>query len=139
MVQSEGIRSSKRAAYPLTPNFNISGLYRGHANERVFPQAHGEQMTFQIPETPDALLTRDHTAAALTASGFPVKAKTLATQATRGGGPPYPLFGPKPLYRCGDAFGIKSLYRWGASLVWARAFLSKPLTSTSELDRVSAT
>jgi hypothetical protein len=83
-------------------------------------------MTFQIPETPDALLTRDHTAAALTASGFPVKAKTLATKATRGGGPPYQLFGTKPLYRWGDALG------------WARARLSKPVTSTSELDRVAA-
>jgi hypothetical protein len=83
-------------------------------------------MTSQIPENPDALLTRDHAAAALTAAGFPVKAKTLATKATRGGGPPYQLFGTKPLYRWGDALG------------WARARLSKPLHSTSELDRAPA-
>src|SRR5271170_840274 len=38
---------------------------------------------------PDALLTRAATAAALTDTGFPVSPATLATQATRGGGPPY--------------------------------------------------
>jgi hypothetical protein len=84
-------------------------------------------MNFQIPESPDALLTRDHTAAALTASGFPVKAKTLATKATRGGGPTYRLFGTKPLYR------------WGDALRWANARLSKPVTNTSELDAVPVT
>lgn len=41
-------------------------------------------MTF-IPDDPDTLLTRDQTAAALTTAGFPVRAKTLATKATRGG------------------------------------------------------
>ena len=40
----------------------------------------------QIPENPNALLTRDETASALTAAGFPVGPKALATKATRGGG-----------------------------------------------------
>jgi len=48
-------------------------------------------MPTSIPDDPDALLTRDATAAALTAAGFPVSAKTLGGEATRGGGPPYGL------------------------------------------------
>ena len=56
-----------------------------------------------IPDTPDALLTRDRTAEALTEAGFPVKSKTLATKATRGGGPPFSKFGPRALYRWDDA------------------------------------
>jgi hypothetical protein len=68
----------------------------------------------------DALLTRADAAAALTAAGFPVSAATLATKAVRGGGPPYCLFGRKPLY-C-----------WGDALKWAKARLSQPVTNTSE-------
>ncbi len=75
-----------------------------------------------VPEDPDALLTRDAVAMALTAAGFPVKAKTLATKATRGGGPPYRCFGPRPLYR------------WGDSLSWAQGRLSEPRRSTSDPD-----
>jgi hypothetical protein len=48
-----------------------------------------------IPNDPDALLTRDQVAAALSAAGFPVKPKTLATKASRGGGPQYRLFGAR--------------------------------------------
>jgi alkylation response protein AidB-like acyl-CoA dehydrogenase len=68
----------------------------------------------------DVLLTRADVASALTESGFPVSAATLATKAVRGGGPPYQLFGRKPLYR------------WGAALDWAHARLSRPVTNTSE-------
>lgn len=69
---------------------------------------------------PDALLTRDQTAAALTNAGYPVKAKTLATKATRGGGPPYRLFGTRPLYR------------WVDALAWAEARTGLPRVSTSD-------
>jgi len=75
-----------------------------------------------IPDCFDALLTREATAAALTACGFPVKSKTLATKASRGGGPPF------------MAFGARVLYRWGDSLAWAKSRLSKPRCSTSEAD-----
>src|SRR5215831_21292701 len=78
-------------------------------------------MTFNTQD-PDALLTRDQTAAALTACGFPIKPRTLSTKATRGGGPPYLLFGPRVLYR------------WGDALLWARGRLSAPRCSTSESD-----
>ena len=75
-----------------------------------------------IPDNPDAKLTRDQTAAALTESGFPTAAKTLATKASRGGGPPFQKYGPRVLYR------------WGNALGWARARLSAPRGSTSEGD-----
>jgi hypothetical protein len=73
-------------------------------------------------ELSDAFLTREQTAAALTARGFPVKAKTLSTKATRGGGPPYRLF------------GARVLYRWADALRWAEGRLSAPRGSTSEGD-----
>jgi hypothetical protein len=71
---------------------------------------------------PDQWLTREQAAAILTAAGFPVKAKTLATKATRGGGPPFRRFGTKPLYRRSDAFA------------WAESRLSAPMATTSERD-----
>jgi hypothetical protein len=81
-------------------------------------------MTNLIPESSDSLLTRDKTADALTQAGFPIKAKTLATKATRGGGPPYHKFGPRVLYR------------WGDALTWAEKRLSAAFCNTSERDVV---
>lgn len=73
-----------------------------------------------LPDDPEALLTRDDTAAALTKSGFPTSAKTLATKASRGGGPPFHRFGPRVLYR------------WRDALAWAQNRLGPTLLSTSE-------
>jgi hypothetical protein len=70
--------------------------------------------------TPNALLTRDAVATALTDAGFPISGATLATKATRGGGPPFRLFGRRPLYEC------------GAALAWAKSRLSEPATTSSE-------
>jgi hypothetical protein len=67
-----------------------------------------------IPEGVDTLLTRDQVAEALTDAGFPVRPKTLATKATRGGGPPFRCFGTKPLYR------------WSDALAWAQSRLGPP-------------
>jgi hypothetical protein len=75
-----------------------------------------------IPQTLDALLTRDRVAEALTEAGFPTKAKTLATKASRGGGPPFRKFGPR------------AIYRWADALEWAQERLSEPRFSTSEGD-----
>lgn len=75
----------------------------------------------QLPD-PEALLTREATAAALTAAGYPIKRKTLESMATRGGGPPYQTFGPRVLYR------------WKSSLAWAEARLTAPRFSTAEAD-----
>jgi hypothetical protein len=75
-----------------------------------------------IPDDPNALLLRGRTADALTAAGYPIKTKTLATKATRGGGPPYRLFGQR------------ALYRWGDALAWAQNRLTPPRATTSEID-----
>ena len=75
-----------------------------------------------IPKNPNVRLTRRKTADALTEAGFPVKETTLATKATRGGGPPY------------QKFGSRALYRWGDALLWAKGRLSAPRCSTSEGD-----
>jgi len=77
-------------------------------------------MSLAIPDDLAALLTRERAAEALTAAGFPVRPKTLATKATRGGGPPFRRFGKKPLYA------------WGDAIAWAESRLSAPLTNTSE-------
>jgi hypothetical protein len=75
-----------------------------------------------IPDTSDALLNRRDAAAALTAAGYPVARATLATRASRGGGPQYRKFGRVPLYR------------WGDLLAWAQSRMSEPMCSTSEAD-----
>jgi hypothetical protein len=75
-----------------------------------------------IPEYFDALLTRSATAEALSAAGFPIRSATLATKASRGGGPPFRRFGRIPLYR------------WGDALDWATSRLGPPICSTAELD-----
>lgn len=75
-------------------------------------------MTTEID--PNTLLTREQTAAALSAAGFPTKAKTLATKATRGGGPAYQLY------------SARALYRWGDALSWAKSRLAEPRRNTSE-------
>lgn len=72
------------------------------------------------PDQPDRLLTRDAVASALTAAGYAVSPKTLATKATRGGGPPY------------SRFNGRTLYRWGDALAWARAQTSDAHCSTAE-------
>jgi hypothetical protein len=75
-----------------------------------------------VPEDPEALLSRPQFGAALRAKGFPIADKTLATQASRGGGPPY------------RRFGSRVLYQWGSGLAWAQSRLSAPIGSTSEVD-----
>jgi hypothetical protein len=68
-----------------------------------------------IPDNPDALLSRQEAAEALTASGFPIRGATLARKACRHeDGPPYRHFGKFPRYR------------WGDCLAWAQSRLSSP-------------
>ena len=75
-----------------------------------------------LPNSAAALLTREAVAAALTAAGYPISPRTLATKATRGGGPPY------------SVFSGRALYRWGDTLEWAQSLTSAPRRSTSEAD-----
>jgi hypothetical protein len=73
-----------------------------------------------VPENLDALLTRAQAGSALREAGFPISDKTLATQASRGGGPPF------------QKFGARVLYRWGNALTWAQSRLTEPRNNTSE-------
>lgn len=75
-----------------------------------------------IPEHPDVRLTRRKTADKLTEAGFPVTEATLATKASRGGGPPF------------QKFGTRALYSWADALLWAKGRLSAPRCATSEGD-----
>ena len=68
------------------------------------------------------LLRRRDLAQALTDNGYPTATATLASWATRGGGPPYRMWGRIPLY-C-----------WGDALAWAERRLTKPRSSSSEAD-----
>ena len=75
-----------------------------------------------LPDHPDSLLTRRAAAAALTAAGYPTSSATLATLASRSGG---------PIYR---HYGARVVYRWAELLDWAQSRLSAPMRSTSEAD-----
>ncbi|MCB8877603.1 DNA-binding protein [Acidisoma silvae] len=77
------------------------------------------EKTVVIPANPDARLTRDEAAKFLTDLGFQTKPATLATIATRGGGPTFQHFGKRPLYRREDL------------LAWAHSKLSAPKHNTS--------
>jgi hypothetical protein len=74
----------------------------------------------------DALLTRDETAVALTAAGYPIRSATLGTKATRGGGPPF----------C--RFGARSLYRWGDAIDWAESRMTQSRTNGRDNDAAVA-
>ena len=71
---------------------------------------------------PKTRLRRADAAAALTAAGFPIAPLTLKTLATRGGGPPY------------SVFGRTALYAWADLLAWAEDRLTPPRRSTAESD-----
>jgi hypothetical protein len=75
-----------------------------------------------LPDDADRLLTRRDAAAALTAAGYRTAPATLATLASRGGG---------PVYR---HYGARVVYSWGDLLDWAKSRLSPPMRSTSEAD-----
>jgi hypothetical protein len=74
------------------------------------------------PENPNALLRRGELAKALSAAGFPTSPSTLATKASRGGGPPFRSYGRIPLYR------------WGDALSWAQSRMSAPRRASSSME-----
>jgi hypothetical protein len=80
----------------------------------------GEKMTSNLADGLNTLLTRNQLAAALTEVGYVTSPATLSTKATRGGGPPFSKWGPR------------AMYRWGDALAWAEGRLSAPRHSTSE-------
>ncbi|MGO9432559.1 hypothetical protein [Rhodoblastus sp.] len=72
---------------------------------------------------PDARLTRQELAKALTEAGYPISHSTLASMATRGGGPLFQHWGSKPIYA------------WAEAVAWAEARISRPVTTTAEAGR----
>jgi hypothetical protein len=88
------------------------------ATGQICSQVQGEKM--MLPD-PTALLTRQATANALTAAGYPTSVATLTTKATRGGGPQYHKWGPRVMYR------------WADALQWAESRLSGPRRNTSDV------
>lgn len=74
----------------------------------------------------ETLLLRRGAAVALTNAGYPVKATTLATLASRGGGPKFRRFGRTPLYR------------WGDLLEWVDAKSSPLGATTTECEALRA-
>ncbi len=78
-------------------------------------------------QNPEPLLLDRRAASALLAEiGIPCAAATLATLATRGGGPLYSKFGSRVVYRRDDL------------VTWAQAKLTPPRRSTSEADAAPA-
>jgi hypothetical protein len=73
-----------------------------------------------VPSDPNARLDRKTLALTLTAAGFPISHATLATLASRGGGPAFQLWGRKPLYP------------WRTTLEWAESRLTAPVRSTTQ-------
>jgi hypothetical protein len=71
---------------------------------------------------PETRLDRAQSAQALTEHGFKTAKSTLATLASRGGGPTFQKFGKAHV-----------LYRWADLVAWAQKRLSQPVNSTSEL------
>jgi hypothetical protein len=71
---------------------------------------------------PETLLTREKAASALTDIGYVTSRATLATKATRGGGPPFKKYGTRPLYR------------WGDLLSWAEERCTSLRHSSSQAD-----
>ena len=100
--------AASRRSPPNNLPWDISRVSKGAdqiaiaATRRSVP-TDGDTMSTPIPTStlgdPDALLTRDATAASLTAAGCSIAAKTLAGKATRGDGRPYGLFASRALYR----------------------------------------
>ena len=68
------------------------------------------------------LLRRRALAEALTRAGYTISEPTLATMASRGGGPKFRRFGRFPLYE------------WNDALAWAESRMSPKVCSTAELD-----
>lgn len=60
-------------------------------------------------EKNDPLLTRSQAAEALTEEGLPIQAQTLARLAVEGSGPPYRIWGRRPIYALSD------LHTWADS------------------------
>jgi len=69
---------------------------------------------------PETLLDRAQAAVAIRARGIRVSYATLATKATRGGGPPF------------KRFGKQAVYRWADVVAWIHETMGEAAKTTSE-------
>jgi hypothetical protein len=69
---------------------------------------------------PRTFLTRRQLPGPLKACGFDVPHDTLATMASRGGGPPF------------RKFGKSAVYQWADVVAWVRETMGEPARTTSE-------
>jgi hypothetical protein len=69
---------------------------------------------------PKTFLTRFQVSEALEACGIPLSYDTLATKATRGGGPPFRIFGKS------------AVYQWCDVVAWVLETMGEPARTTSE-------
>lgn len=94
-------------------------------NEAVAAGEISRPLTRRAPPNidPETLLSRRELSQALKELGTPFAEASLATMATRGSGPPF------------QKYGRRVTYKWGPSRDWALGRMSKPVNSTSELDR----
>jgi hypothetical protein len=69
---------------------------------------------------PQTFMTRFQLAETLELCGIPLSYETLANKATKGGGPPFRIFGKSPVYQ------------WGDVVAWLRETMGEPARTTSE-------
>jgi hypothetical protein len=69
---------------------------------------------------PRTFLTRYQLTDTLEQCGIPLSYDTLATKATRGGGPPFRIFGKS------------AIYQWCDVVAWVRETMGEPARTTSE-------
>jgi hypothetical protein len=69
---------------------------------------------------PRTFLTRFQVAETLELCGIPMSSDTLATKATRGGGPPFRIFGKS------------AVYQWADVVAWVIETMGEPARTTSE-------
>jgi hypothetical protein len=89
------------------------------------PAQHPPIPTPQTPKPLDSVdprtfLTRYQVADTLEACGIPLSYDTLATKATRGGGPPFRIFGKS------------AVYQWADVVAWVKETIGEPARTTSE-------
>jgi hypothetical protein len=69
---------------------------------------------------PGTFFTRPQLSDTLEECGIPLSADTLATKATRGGGPPFRIFGKS------------AVYQWADVVEWVRETMGEPACTTAE-------
>src|SRR5260370_16923746 len=97
---SSEIKCGKRRKAHCRILLDITVLMHRRKASRIYAQREATMTNL----TPETRLRRKAVAEASTAHGFPIKEKTLATMASRGGGAPFQPWGPLPDFNCGRFF-----------------------------------